>query len=243
MAAANGTELHLVRGTRGGFHPILSPDGHTLAFARERIHRLSGGWFCCVEVSVWLLDLSSALERRLTPWRSELAEVPSSFSPDGSILAVSSEEPMGPLTRHTALAFHLNGGGKATVLDENAMDPVYSPDGAQVALVVTHREIEPEGIILTPTDLAVASSDGSNMRVLTHTTTLEGEPSWDPSGQRLAYTRTAPRGQGLFGLGDSLMEINADGTCPTEVLSFPHAALVGAAWQPGPGRAAGPISC
>ncbi len=39
------------------------------------------------------------------------------------------------------------------------------------------------------------------------------------------------------------MAINADGTCLTKVFSDPDLTLYGAAWQPGPGREAGPIVC
>ena len=48
---------------------------------------------------------------------------------------------------------------------------------------------------------------------------------------------------GLFGFGDTIVQINADGSCRAEVLSSPRAAYFGAAWQPGPGREAGPIGC
>jgi len=39
------------------------------------------------------------------------------------------------------------------------------------------------------------------------------------------------------------MEINANGTCRTRILSHPKVAFFGATWQPGPGREAGPIVC
>ena len=39
------------------------------------------------------------------------------------------------------------------------------------------------------------------------------------------------------------MEINADGSCPTRILSVPGVAFLSPAWQPGPGREADPISC
>jgi hypothetical protein len=39
------------------------------------------------------------------------------------------------------------------------------------------------------------------------------------------------------------MEVNADGSCTTEVLAAAGDAFLSPVWQPGPGRAAGPISC
>jgi Tol biopolymer transport system component len=98
----------------------------------------------------------------------------------------------------------------------------------------------------TPTELAVANADGSGLRRLTSTPgALELLPSWDPSGQRLAFTKIKAAGglAALLGIGDSIMEINADGTCPTKILSEPRVSYYGATWQPGPGREAGPISC
>jgi hypothetical protein len=38
------------------------------------------------------------------------------------------------------------------------------------------------------------------------------------------------------------MEVNADGTCLTRLLSIEVGNFYGSAWQPGPGRQAGPIA-
>jgi hypothetical protein len=89
-------------------------------------------------------------------------------------------------------------------------------------------------------------ADGSGIRRLTKTgRTAEVGPSWDPSGLRLAYLEVAGSvGEGNFPYPDgSLGEINADGTCRTAVPTTPDPRIVGALWQPGPGREAGPISC
>ena len=42
---------------------------------------------------------------------------------------------------------------------------------------------------------------------------------------------------------EAVMEINADGSCKTKLLSVPSVTLFGAVWQPGPGREAGSIAC
>jgi Tol biopolymer transport system component len=72
-----------------------------------------------------------------------------------------------------------------------------------------------------------------------------GKPSWDPSGQRLSFVRYAKLGSesALFGFGDTVMEVNPDGSCPTAVLHTPGVAYLAPAWQPGTGREAGPIAC
>jgi Tol biopolymer transport system component len=244
-ANADGSDLRRIPGTRGGLAPVLSPDGHTLAFARERMHLLNGGYACCFKATVWLLNRADHSERRITPWRSEVVEWPASFTPDGLTLAVQREEPMGADTRHTVLAMHL-AGGRPTVLVQNATEPAFSPGGTRLALLVTGREEKVGGgLEVTPTHLAVAAADGSDLRELTTGQAEEWGPGWDPSGQRLAYLQYAASRtyKSFFGYGDSIMEINPDGTCRTKVLGYPNMIIYGVSWQPGPGREAGPISC
>jgi len=247
-AAADGSEIARLPGTRDVVGAVFSPDGRTIAFTRERQREARrprrGEVTVFHSISIWLLDVDRGTVRQLTPWRNRLFATPSSFSPDGSTLAISREL----RERRSAVAIRLDGSGEA-VLARNAADPVFSPDGTRLALVTLGKErsVERGGERLTfsPTELAVAAADGSGLTRLTQTRNLELTPSWDPSGQRLAYTLvTAALGEAeLLGAGDSIMEINADGSCRTKVLSVPKVSLFGATWQPGPGREAGPISC
>jgi Tol biopolymer transport system component len=249
VAAADGSGVTDVPGTRDGFYPVLSPDGQTVAFARERQReanrpgRRRGRVFR--SVSVWLVTVAGGPLRQLTPWRNRLFQYPASFSPDGSTLALTRESG----AQHLAVALDLTGGG-STVLARNAGEPVYSPDGSRLALIATGKpktiQTAEGKTTYSPTELAVANADGSGLRQLTSTPgALELLPSWDASGQRLAYTQIKAAGglATLFGIGDSVMEINADGTCRTKILSDPKSSFYGATWQPGPGREAGPISC
>lgn len=249
VAAADGSGVTEAPGTRDAFSAVLSPDGQTLAFTRQRQREAErpgrGRVTVFRSISVWLVSVAGGAPRQLTPWRNRLFQYPSSFSPDGSTLAVTKESGR----QHLAVALDLTG-GRATVLARNAGEPVYSPDGSRLALIATGR---PKTIrsnegrtTYTPTELAVANADGSGLRQLTSTPgLLELLPSWDPSGQRLAYTQIKAAGglATLLGIGDSIMEVNADGTCRTKILSAPKTSFFGATWQPGPGREAGPISC
>lgn len=247
-AAADGSSITKLPGTKGGLDPVFSPDGHTLAFARGRqkkARRPHRGMVTVFQsVSVWLLDFDRGSIKQLTPWKNGLFAYPSSFGPDGSVLAISRDQG----ESRSAVALRLDGSGE-TVLARNATDPIYSPDGTRLALITLGKQktIEGKGERLTfsPTELAVAAADGSGLTRLTRTRNLELSPSWDPSGQRIAYTLlTAALGQENFlGAGDSIMEINADGSCRTKVLSESKVTLFGATWQPGPGREAGPIAC
>lgn len=252
-ASADGSSLVKLPGTRESSYSVLSPDGHTLAFAREREreawrpHR--GVVTVFRSVSTWLLDLDSGALRQLTPWRNGLSEYPSSFSPDGLTLAASRYRRLRhDRTRASAIALRLDGSG-LSILAENASEPVFSPDGMRLALITTGKQkifkLEGGTATVTPTELAVANADGSGLVKLTHTRVQELRPSWDPSGQRLAYIQfNAGGGEASFlGFADSIMEINANGTCRTKILSAPKVILYGATWQPGPGREAGPIAC
>jgi len=256
LVAADGTGLRSVPGTDGAINPVLSPDGHTLAFARFRVHipqidpkhplrSLRSGFF---GTTAWVRDLASGGERRLTEWRDGLHNTPSSFSPDGSVLALSRWGPR----RMDATALSL-ATGAVSVLARNAEEPAYSPDGSRIAFV-SYRDRnlvpgfdEPEAV----SELYVKSLAGGALQRLTYThDQQESSPSWDPSGERLAYTQSTGKEAIGFGFKSVVMQINADGTCATRILGWPaakksrnSAAPYGPVWQPGPGREAGTIAC
>jgi Tol biopolymer transport system component len=244
LAAADGSELVKVPGTGETLDAVLSPDGGSVAFARERKGRL-GSNKVVGGTSVWLVSPGDGKPREVVPWRGGVFQSPSSFSPDGATLALTVDA----RERTKAVALSLVGDGRR-VIARNAAEPVYSPDGAHVALLTVGRTrtVKEKGAktTYTPTELAVADANGGGLRRLTHTPQrLELQPSWDPAGARLAYTQLQlGRGEAsVLGIGDALMEINADGTCVRKLLSSPRTILFGATWQPGPGREAGPISC
>lgn len=250
LAAADGSGSRRIPGTRGAVSPVASPDGHTIAFARgrERGKRSSDGDIDTVyeSATVWLADLAGATApRQVTPWRNRLRQIPSSFSPNGATLAVTrlvGDKPP------EAIGLEFDGSA-SSVLARNAIEPVYSPDGTRLAFL---REAERSfsigdvRVTGTFTDLFAKSASGGGLIRLTRTPrTIEFQPSWDPSGQRLAYTAVSPFGSdgALFGYGDALMQINSDGSCPTKVVSYSDAIVLAGTWQPGPGHEAPPIAC
>lgn len=248
VVAADGSHLRMIESSRGGYNPVFSPDEGTIAFARMRWRtrptRFGGRAITYLSVSTWLANLATGRSRQLTPWRDELQNVPSSFSPDGTVLALSRHV---GLNRYEAVGLRLDGTG-SSVIARNGLDPVYSPDGSRIALARGHWHVfHPRGSVTVGvlTDLFTVRPDGTDLRRLTVTPhAAERAPDWDPSGSRLVYSRVnlfSPRG--FLGLGNSVVEINADGTCSTRILSKKDSVLYGATWQPGPGRGAGPISC
>ncbi len=249
FVGADGSGLREVPHTEGAVGPVISPDGKTIAFARQRLRfrrNDHGGRDISYEsVTTWLIGSEGESPRRLTAWKNGVDSTPSSFSPDGRALAISRDVGQ---DRHEAISFALDGTG-SEVLIHNGLDAVYSPDGTRVAFLRgVHRTFERPGRITEAlmTDVFTMAADGTDVRRLSRTPTeIETALSWDPAGQRLAFTRIEVVGKDadVLGFGDSLLEINADGTCSTEIASDPRAVLFGARWQPGLGRDAGPISC
>jgi WD40-like Beta Propeller Repeat len=245
---ADGSDMRAIRGTKEALGPVVSPDGRTVAFTRT-IDRESpttvGGrpWREGFHgSSAWTVDLLTGAQRQLTPWRDGLRYVASSFSPDGSTLLATLEDPL-LLNEPQPVALALDGSESRRILDDGS-SPVYSPDGSKIALV---RRIEEYGENRGEnTDLFVVNADGTGLHRLTRTPAQpELFPSWDPSGERLAYVRLPLERseEAPFGRGNALVQINADGSCQTRVPSPRPSLFFASAWQPGPGREAGRISC
>jgi len=232
LVRADGSGLRRVPETVEGYGPVFSPDGHMIAFTRVRPNERSG----FERAAIWTLDLPTGVVRRLTPWRDGLEYYASSFSPDGSTLLVTrfddqrADEP-------EPLAMQLDGTGFKELLPDGIF-PVYSPDGSEI--VLTRQTADSR----QGTDLYVISADGMSLRRLTHSPARsEFFAGWDPSGERIAYMRYPPANSKNRDLENTVMQINADGTCAAKLLSAPRSGFYMPAWQPGPGREAGPISC
>lgn len=254
LVGADGGDTVRVPNTRGAEFPLLSPDGQSVAFLKvrglERPLGTGGGVrLKDAESSVWLARLDGAGARRLTPWRRGRPLLVTAFSPDGSLLLGSRAA-----AHDKAELFTLSvSDGRRTALGLEGADPVFSPDGSRIAFLrvreVPHRHNSVGGrahaSLRIAADLYLANADGSAPVRLTHSGSIDEFPSWDPSASRLSFVRLARPliDTALIGLGDRLMEINADGSCLTNVLSQPGVAYLGPAWQPGPGREAGPIVC
>lgn len=221
LARADGRGTEAINAA-GAEDPVFAPDGHTVAFTRRGDRGLS----------IWTIDLTTWEQRQLTPQRRGLEYVASSFSPDGTtLLATRVDNHRGGKAEPVAL--HL-GTGSVTRLLADGLRPVYSPDGSKIALFrkVGKREVN---------DLFVLDTLTGALRRLTRTSPgYELFASWDPSGERIAFARFRGR---HFGWANSILEINADGTCETEILAQRRTVFYAPTWQPGVGREAGPISC
>jgi Tol biopolymer transport system component len=222
--------------------PVLAPDGRSVVFQRLKlVKELPGRENYLFKSAIWSLDVKHGTVRRLSPWRLASFLNPVSFSPDGSTLAAEfwhrGEDGVASIDLH---------GHRRALLARKAQEPTYSPDGTKLAFV---RERNTSGNKLPErpiSELWVARADGSAAKRLLRVKGYISFPSWDPSGSRLSFTSNPPaEATGALEpeFGNKLMEVNADGTCLTKVFSDPKTVVKGSAWQPGPGREAGPISC
>jgi TolB protein len=251
---ADGTGLRAIPHTRGGFSPVFAPGGRTIAFAKpvskivEPHGVLPAVWR---GTTVWSVRVDGSGLRQLTEWKNGVEDLPSSFSPDGSVLALTHRD--GFRDRADATALRLDSQG-SYVLARGAAWPRYSPDGEQIVFLGIRRVGDTsccergDGFSV---DLYAMNANRSSWHRLTDTPAKAERPaSWDPSGQRLAYTtKSAPTESTSGDLEAAVMQINADGTCrsrlavPVRKARGHHIFFHFPTWRPGPGREAGRISC
>jgi Tol biopolymer transport system component len=178
-----------------------------------------------------------------------LSNVPTSFSPDGSALALTKRDER--LDGSQVVLARVDG-SDSTTLFLHASEAVISPDGTRIAFagylnptVIEAEESQDYEI----GELYVASIDGSGVRRLTQNDEIETSPSWDPSGERIAYVQMKastgfdPALDFLFPFGNEIREMNADGSCKKTIMRSPKLAFYGVAWEPGEGRMAERIAC
>lgn len=253
LLSADGGRPVAVPHTRRGTNPVFSPDGRTIAFARTKLHididfEHIGRTRSYFSTTAWIVDLETGRTRQLSKWRNGFAAEPTSFSPDGQTLLATRERGQGVEVVTIDPA-----SGRMSLFAREARSAVFSPDGSRIALVSyrDHVVVDGEEGPLAMAELYVVAADGGGWVRLTRNRKEEEVPSWDPSGQRLAFARSTNLEPFNFGLGftNVIRQINADGTCPSPLVGQPrsslrsNAALHAPTWRPGPGREAGPISC
>jgi Tol biopolymer transport system component len=245
--SAEGGRPQEVLGTQLGFAPVFSPDGGTIAFARTLFRERSDGT-AYSSTSIWLVDSRGGQPRQLTPWRDDLILTPSSFSPDGTRLLAERAKERGK--RFPEIVSVPVVGGPLSPVFKEGVEPAYSPDGSAIAFIRPHNtgRVTPfERNAVPGGDLFTARPDGSQPTRLTFTPNRrEAHPSWDPSGERLAFTQMPAKptlvAQGR-GTGSSIMQMNSDGSCRHRLLFAYGVSYREPVWQPGDGRGAGRIAC
>lgn len=229
-----------------GGEPVFAPDGRTVVFSRLKLVRiLPGRENYLFKTAIWALNVERGSVKRLTRWRLATFIEPISFSPDGSSVIAELLDRKG--SRIVAIDTDRDRSRRLARLPLDAGEVSYSSGGTKLAYVrdKTKRFNLPKPDVPI-SELWVADADGSGARRVMRAKGYVSYPSWDPSGSRLAFTRN-PAAEATGALEpeprNEVMAINADGTCLTRVFTDPKLTLFDVAWQPGPGREAGPISC
>jgi TolB protein len=239
---ADGTGARFLHGSEGGTNPVFSPDGRKIAFARES-ERL-GLLFASTP---WVANVDGSGARRLLGWRRGVTYTPSSFSPDGSVLAVTRAKFASEESKVLLLRLDRRG---IRPLARRASEAEFSPDGSWIVFV--KDSIRRHGRFpVTHKDLFAISADGERRKRLTRTPWVaETHPSWDPSRQRIAFNSFRISRDPIDRIfdellpeGNSIVQMNADGTCREKLFSRHLLGVYGAKWRPGPGREAGRIEC
>lgn len=248
LVAAEGGSPREVPGTVGASGPVFAPDGASIAFTRSKLvqrldprHPLAFRTY--FSATAWTVAVTGGSPRRLTPWRNGLLNEPASFSPDGRLLLL--DRTRTPFVPSEVVARDLVA-GTTRVVARDAEEPAFSPDGSRIALISyrDHLRRQTADGPVPVGELYVVRASGSIDRRMTRTPQVqESDPSWDPSGNRLAFVS----GGGGLGSGSAVVQVNADDSCGRLVLGprgrpgLESPALYGPAWQPG--REAGPIAC
>ncbi len=125
---------------------------------------------------IYIADYDGENQRRVTTQRS--LNINSAWSPDARSIAYTSY-------RRGAPAIFISNIYQGT-LDEptkgaagQAFLPAWSPDGTRIAFTSTR-----DG----NSEIYVANRDGSNVRRITSSTTIDSTPTWSPTGTQIAFT-------------------------------------------------------
>lgn len=148
----------------------LSPDGSMLAFTRYSQTYVTSDLF--------VADADGSAERMLV----EGAGTPT-WSPDGTRIAYLN---LDPFSGGAGLNVIDLDGGEPVEVGENASAASWSPDGQQLAFIAS----DPGAFMLPtvePSELRVASVDGSGVRTLAEAAPFGSHPAWSPDGSRIAF--------------------------------------------------------
>lgn len=154
--------------------PQFSPDGHQLVFERDNVRDAQpvGG------ISLWVLDLRTGAERRITPYALEAADTPE-WSPDGQRILFHNNGSADPDVSANLYTVRPDGRGLHQLTFEtggtvNYLGASFSPDGRYIT---AGRLPETGGM---NADVLVMRANGTHVRNITRSVLYDSYPDWGP---------------------------------------------------------------
>ena len=189
-----------------------SPDGSTIAFARE--------YPCCggPAGSIWLIAVDGSSARPLTTSGGRAV----TWSPDGSRLAYLAE---GPDASDHVHVINADGSDDHDVSGPDGGEPSWSPDGTRIAFARSWNQYGNKASIV------LVQPDGSRIVTLPGPFVIAAPPIWSPDGTRLlglAFEKPGMVGYD-WGTVDAIVALDPSGrSLPT---SIPISGFYTTTWQ------------
>jgi len=169
VPASGGEPDRLSVGQGHAFSPVLSRDGHRLAYIQE-----SG------DANIWRYEISNSSGQRPPPTKliaSTEFDGSQQFSPDGKRIVFASGR-SGTIEIWVCDSDGSNARQLTFLGGRGAGTPRWSPDSRQIAF-----DASPEG----NSDIFVVSAEGGRPRRLTTETSSDGVPSWSQDGKWIYF--------------------------------------------------------
>jgi TolB protein len=194
MNADGSGEARLTTNPADDREPAWSPDGSTIAFARN--------------FEIYVMDASGSGQTQLTHNASG-DEFPT-WSPDGSKIAFTRYgAPFGAI-----YIMNADGSGQTPLtnnVDGNAFEPAWSPVGADGSSRIAFARTQN----VSPSEIYVMNPDGSGQTQLTNAPAANDfGPDWSPDGQKIAFTSERDGNAEIY-------VMNADGSGQTRLTNSP----------------------
>ena len=143
--------------------PAWSPGGDEIAFSQ-------GGY-------IFAYDVADQTVRSVTDINSSRFDSEPAWSPDGTMLALTSTDGIWRVSS--------DGSGLVKLTDRADRDPAWSPDGGTIAFTRSGG-VADEGDTLHDEDIYLMNRDGGGLVRLT-TELAATDPTWSPDGSKIAY--------------------------------------------------------